>query len=379
MSSIKKRPNGTYQATIYVGRDSNGKQLFEYITRRGWKECKLAAAEIERELEEGSFVHVENIRVIAWIEKWLDLKTLSPSTRATYKSYLKNHYKPFFGQLKLKQVNDIHIMKFMSEKSKQVSQSSVRRMVSTLKCIFDDGLKQKSPTKNIKLPQEEKYIPRVLSDMEMEQIHEAVKGTKDEPIILIAAWCGLRRGEIFALKWDDVDWNKGILRVDESYSINEHNRYENKRPKSENGLREVIIDEYLLNLLSEMNKKRIEIISDKNKKSNTNNDDKDHRIFKMRPDNYSSRFAKLIRINNLPKIRFHDLRHYHASWLYDNDVPDQYAADRLGHDIRTLKEIYQHLRKDRQKELDGKMRSRKTDILKDNIVLSCPTKCLTNN
>jgi len=86
------------------------------------------------------------------------------------------------------------------------------------------------------------------------------------------------------------------------------------------------------------------------------NNEGDHRIFNMRPDSYSSYFAEFIRDNNLPVIRFHDLRHYHASWLYARGIPDQYAAQRLGHDIAILKSIYQHLGLDKQIEIDDSIR-----------------------
>ena len=58
MASIKKRPNGTYQATIFIGRDSDGKQLFQYVTKRGLRECKVAAREIEQAIEDKTFVNV---------------------------------------------------------------------------------------------------------------------------------------------------------------------------------------------------------------------------------------------------------------------------------------------------------------------------------
>lgn len=357
MASFKKRPNGTWQATIYVGRDASGKQLAKYVTRDTLKECKAAAREIEQELDEGTFIHVENIRTVEWIKKWMDMKTLSPSTRATYKSYIKNHYGPYFGALKLKQLNEIHIKKFMAEKSKEVSRASVRRMTSVLKSAFADAMKQKSPARDIKLPKEEKYVPRVPNDIEMQQIHDAVRGTRDEPIVLLAAWCGLRRGEIFALRWNDMNWKKGTLRVDEAKSINEDNLYEDKRPKSENGLREVVVPEYLMSLLETLRKPKPK----KKKKQEQDNvvelsDNSDHQVFKMRPDSYSSYWAEFVREKGLPQIRFHDLRHYHASYLYNNSVPDQYAAKRLGHDIRVLKTIYQHLGLDRQVEIDDNIR-----------------------
>jgi len=222
-----------------------------------------------------------------------------------------------------------------------------------------DVMKQKSPARDIKLPKEEKYTPRVPNDKEMEQIHNAVRGTRDEPIVLLAAWCGLRRGEIFALRWNDIDWNNGTLRVDEAKSINEDNLYEDKRPKSENGLRTVIVQEYLMGLLETLRKPKPKKKRKKDQEQDNIvklNDNSDHQIFNMRPDSYSSYWAKFVREKKLPDIRFHDLRHYHASYLYNNNVPDQYAARRLGHDIRVLKEIYQHLGLDRQKEIDDNIR-----------------------
>ncbi len=351
MAHIRKRPNGTYQATIYVGRDADGKQLFKYVTRETKKACKAAAREIEQEIEEGRFVRVENIRLAEWIQKWMDMSTLAPSTRATYKSYINNHFKPYFKGLKLKQITEIHIKKFMADKSKEVSQASVRRMTSVLKSALADALKAKSPARDIKLPKEEKYVPRVPNDIEMAQIHDAVRGTRDEPIVLLAAWCGLRRGEIFALRWNDVDWKTGILRIDEARSINEDNDYEDKRPKSENGLREVVVPEYLLGLLEALRKpkkKKGQVVA-----ISANSD---HRIFEMRPDSWSSYWAAFVTEKKLPKHRFHDLRHYHASWLYARGIPDQYAAQRLGHDIQMLKRVYQHLGLDRRMEIDDNIR-----------------------
>lgn len=347
MASIKKRPNGSYQATIYTGRDQNGKQMFKYVTKTTLKECKATARKIEQEVEDGTYINIENVRVMAWIEEQFKLKKLSPSTRATYKSYVKNHYTPFFGSMKLGQINETHIKRFTYEKSKNLSQSSVRRMTSPLKSIFNELLRERSPMKNIKLPKEEKYMPRVLTEKEMHELHAAVKGTRDEPIILLAAWCGLRRGEIFALKWNDINWDKGLILIDESYAINTDNMYEDKRPKSENGMREVVVPKYLLNLLYTLRKSQTEI---------------SERIFSMRPDSFSSYFPKLLRRNGLPRTRFHDLRHYHASWLYAMEVPDQYAAERLGHDIQVLKTIYQHLGLDKKAEIDNNIRYMYTGI-----------------
>ena len=345
MAVITKRPNGSYQAVIYVGRDDDGKKIRRTVTKPGLRECKLAAKEIEKELEDQNFSNVRNIGVVAWIDEWIETnKTrLSPSTHATYKLYSKVHYAPYFKQkMKLKELNETHIRKFMAKQLGFLSPTTVRKHISVLNKIFEEALKDKNPVRYVKLPSNAKYTPYPLSDKELLKINDAIRGTRDEVIVLLAALCGLRRGEIFALKPNDVDWKKKTIRVDENTAINDEYIYVDKGPKSDNGYRTVAVPKYVMGLLETLRKSWAEI---------------PERLFALRPDYYSSYFAKLIRDKELPPIRFHDLRHYHASWLYAQGIPDKYAAERLGHDIQTLKATYQHIGADRHKEIDDTVRS----------------------
>jgi len=81
----------------------------------------------------------------------------------------------------------------------------------------------------------------------------------------------------------------------------------------------------------------------------------DQLIFPMRPDSYTSHLGKLVRDKKIPKTRLHFLRHYHATWLYENDVLDHLAAERLGHDIKVSKGIYQHLGVKKKDEINRKI------------------------
>lgn len=360
MASIKKLANGSYQATIYVGRDENGKKLNKYVTKSGFKECKKAAREIEQQIEEGKLTFVDNTRIVEWIRMWLEnnKNKYSPSTYVLYQSYLKNYYRPFFKQMKFKQLRQMHLKKFMNELLENQSTTSVRRILSCIRPIFYDALKDKTPFKDFKLPKEEKVdysnVPTVVV---FKKIHSAVKGTRDEPIILLAAWCGLRREEIFALKQDDLDFKNNIIRIDEAYVINDNGEYEIKTTKTDNGLRNVSAPPYLMNLIKNViqngftlrkrKKKVVEITDLQNKSSKL--------LFQMRPDSYTSYLAKLSKKKNMPKIRLHFLRHYHATWLYENDVPDHLSAERLGHDIKVLKEIYQHLGVEKKEKINRKI------------------------
>lgn len=357
MASFKKIKSGSYQAKIYTGRDSSGKQQFKYITKSTLKECKVAAHEYEVEMQSKSFVDMGNSRIVDFMEKWLELKTphIADSTLISYRLYINKHFKPFFGTLRFSQVNEIYIKQYLADKLKEISNTTVRKHFFVLSEIFYDAMKRKSPCIDLNPPKPKPYTPKVPTEDEFSRLHEVVRGTRDELPILLAAWCGLRQGEIFALQWDDIDDEKNEIRIDESLGICENDAedesmektkyiYKKKDPKSDNGKRIIAAPKYIFELIRAL---RV------NQKAISN------KLFTMRPDSYSKRFAKIVarKENNLPDIRFHDLRHYHATVLYKNNIPDQYASQRLGHDIMVLKKIYQHLQCDAKVEMDAKVKT----------------------
>lgn len=344
MATYRKTKAGTFQATVYVGRDGEGKQMRRYITRPTLKACKQAAQEMERQIREKRFTDVPNMRFTRWMDRWLELNKgrLAPSTVVSYKVYIENHFKPFWGHLKLSQVNHLHLTEFMTDKLKEYSVSYVRKMMFVLSEMLEGGMPGSNPMRNVDLPQQHKKKPHLITLQEFEMIVTHVQGSYYELIILLAGWCGLRRGEICALKWDDINWSKHTIRIDESRSITEDGTYQDKSTKSAAGLRSVAAPTMLLDKL------------------------KQHRasqrllggyIFDVRPDAISRRFSRMMKTLGMEGIRFHDLRHYHASWLYAQGIPDHYAAQRLGHDIHVLKGIYQHMGLDANTELDERIKN----------------------
>ncbi len=358
MASIKKRigKNGkvSWQAAVYTGRDANGVQLFEYVTRDTERECKKAARELEQQRDEGKLSKIPNMRFSPWAKEWLKINEgrLSSSTYATYEIFNTAHFEPEFGRLKLNQINETHIKRFMSKKLKSMKKSSVRRMMSVLKVMLHDALKHKSPLSDIKLPSDGRSESNIPTHEELDKIRADVKGTHYEAIILLAGWGGLRRGEILALKPDDLDKDNCIIRIDESRRINKHSQYEDGRTKSENGIRKIVIPDELMGMLWEIRKKNPQKT----------------RLFEMRPDALTRWFSRSQKRFNWPDITFHSLRHYHASWLYENEIPDQYASKRMGHTVKVLKMVYQHIGVDREKLLDDKIKqiNKKPQLKKDN-------------
>jgi len=344
MASVKKNKNGTFTATISIGRDDNGKHIRKYITCDTEKECKTKARELETELTEGTFINIKNIRLSTWLDEWLEMNknTIAPSTYILYKGYIRAHYKPALGDYKLSQLNEIHIKMFINEKLETLTQNTVRKLLFVLRKALFDAMKHKSPAKYIEVPSKQKTRFRLITEDEFNMIYEeAKKDILDECIILLAAWCGFRRSEIFAIKPNDISIKNNTITIDEARTISD-NGYIDKRPKSENGFRTAKIPIYLIELIDKYRKQQEKI---------------DNRLFNLRPDSYTHRFKRIVNRTNInnKNIVFHDLRHYHASWLYSNNIPDLYAIERLGLDINTLKKIYQHLDKETKKEYDNKI------------------------
>ena len=346
MASIRKLTNGSWQATIYVGRNEKGKMLRKYITRQTEKEAKRDAREIERSIEQNDISNLGLMKVSAYMDSWLEINRpyLASTTVRAYKMYIEKHFKPYFGNLKMEKVTDAHIKAYMAEKLQGLSPTTVRKHFFTLRKIFGEALKHNSPCVGLKAPKPNNYTPRIPTREEFEEIRSAFArmGAEEEVIILLAGWCGLRRGEIFALQWDDIDTKEGIITVDESMALSEEGyRFEPKKPKSDNSVRVVAAPDYLIERLGVLKQGRKVIQPG---------------IFTMSPGIFDGLYRRTIKKKGLPAIRFHNLRHYHACILYENQVPDLYAAERMGHDIWVLKKIYQHLGLKKKNELDQQVK-----------------------
>lgn len=369
----KNKKTGLYQTRVYIGRDENGKQIFKYLSDNSLKGLKAKIRQVEDDIANGNLSDVSNMRFSAYMDDWLDIVApeLKPSTYKSYKMYINYHFKPSLGKYRLSQINELIIRKYISNKLKSgLSPTTVRKHFFVLSKMLKPALKNNNPCSTIAPPKKEEYKPYVLSDHEFALIHNAFRGTIDELPILLAGWCGLRLGEIFALRWNDINGN--IITIDEAKSISE-NGYVIGSPKSERGIRDIVAPKYIIELFEKLKLEQL--------KSGL-----PEFIFHFRPDGYSKRFRRLIEAHNkafeevkngskktykaknykrihsfnlqpepLPDVRFHDLRHYHATVLYKNGIPDQYAANRLGHDIMVLKKIYQHLQIDTKEEMDNKV------------------------
>ena len=180
---------------------------------------------------------------------------------------------------------------------------------------------------------------------------EIVKGTRLELPVLVAAFYGLRRGEVLGLKWDAIDFNRGTLTikrtVTEATIDGTMKIIEQDSAKTKSSLRTLPLVGSFRDYFQ-----KVKEAQELNKKvcGNCYNYDYDGYVFvnelgeRMRPNYLTEYFPKYIAKHGMPKMRFHDLRHSCASLLLANGVPLKQIQEWLGHsDFSTTANIYAHL------------------------------------
>ena len=294
-----------------------------------------------------------------FMELWLEVvrNSIEKTTFSSYTQMVKGKIAPYFRKtgVKLGELQARHIQSFYLYELKTVSASTVihehANIHKALKYAVKMDLIPYNPADKVERPKKQKYIADYYRLEELEQLFEA---TKDHPyslLIQITAFYGLRRSEALGLRWDAIDFERNTItirhivtnaKIDGKYEI-----IREDRAKTKSSLRSLPlvgnIREKLL-ALKEQQKENKRICG------NCYNREYDGYVFVdamgniFNPRNLSSNFSKLLEMNGLRHIRFHDLRHSCASLLLANDVPMKQIQEWLGHsDISTTANIYSHL------------------------------------
>ena len=222
---------------------------------------------------------------------------------------------------------------------------------SALKYAVKTDMLVQNVADKVDRPKKNSFQPVFLSAEEMQKMFEALRGTKLELPVLVAAFYGLRRSEALGLKWDAIDFERGTISVIRTVTTitldGKQTEIEQQSAKTKSSLRTLPLigsfREYFLQVKEarELNKKVC---------GNCYNYDYDGYVFvnelgeRMRPNYLTEYFPKYIAKHGMPKMRFHDLRHSCASLLLANGVPLKQIQEWLGHSaFSTTANIYAHL------------------------------------
>lgn len=346
MARAKKLPSGRWRALVYDYTDNKGKRHYKSFTADTKKEAEFLAAQfslekkdIERSVKENLIPFREALDTYISERE----KTLSPGTIREYRRSQRTDFKEIEGIFICDLTQDV-IQSFINEKSKNHSPKTVRNIHGIICAVMaryfpDKALKTVLPKK----VRPSLYIP---SDNEIKALISYVQQNDPEMEvpILLAAFGPMRRGEICALRSENISGN--IVHVCRSMVLNSENKWVIKAPKSYAGDRLIEFPDFVIEKI-------------KNIRGS---------ITQFNPAMVSNHFSSDLRRAGLPHFRFHDLRHYSASIQHAIGIPDAYIMQRGGWGSDTvLKTIYRHALEEKEKEMYGKANKYFSDVMQHKI------------
>ena len=209
----------------------------------------------------------------------------------------------------------------------------------------------------VSLPHVERYEAHVLTVDQAHKLLEVALGTRLDALLLVALTTGMRRGELLALRWNDVDLKRGVLQVRHTLSWISGFGYVDGETKTKAGRRKIVLPRVVIEALKEHGERQ--------KQARIAAGDKwceQGIVFCniyggfFNPGHVWFLFGKLLKEAGLPHVRFHDLRHSAATILLEARIPLKTVQELLGHSsIAITADIYSHVSPEMQQEVVDKM------------------------
>jgi integrase len=343
MPKIEKLPSGSFRMRITIGTTKEGKVVRKSITATTRKELK-AKASLYKVQHPSAPADLTFARAVdLYIES--SEATLSPSTIRGYRSVARKLCGLPLASMPLNSITKTDVQQAIDQLSTQTADKTPPALkgIDTGKDYSNSRISPKSVRnayglitavltrydiviKGVRLPQKVRSVITVPGDDDMKQILAAAKGTALEVPIMLAAIGGMRRGEICALKIEDLEGN--VIHVSKSMVKDKDGSWVVKPPKTFGSDRYVELPSYVADLIRSQGY-----------------------IVRCTPSTLSDNHARFLDRHGLPHIRFHDYRHHMVSALHAAGVPDHYIMQRGGWSSDyTMKNVYRHTLADHESE-----------------------------
>lgn len=326
LPKIKQLPSGNFQARVYAGKDADGKAVYRSITRPTYAEVQLELAAFKVEHKEEKVQAVANRTVRDVIQDYININSsvFSPSTVRLYNGLLRNSLQSLMS-VKLPQIDQNTVQKAVNEEAARVSPKAVRNAYG----LFTAAMAVEMPDRvfRVNLPQKIKSNISIPTEEEVKKLLETAEGTDMEIPVLLGACCGMRRSEIGALTWGDINLDSEIITINKAMVVGEDKQMHIKGTKSAAGKRTIKLFPFVVCRLAEACEGR----------SPTD-------AVTIDPPAITSRWRWVLRHAEIPHYRFHDLRHYLVSVMLSLNIPKKYIADYVGHETEDMiEQVYGHI------------------------------------
>jgi len=348
---------------VHRGRSGKGpgKRKQQWQSVKGTKkDAERRLGELLQAVDNGSYVKPEKMTVGEHLENWLKeyvLVNTAPRTAEDYEMVIRLHLIPALGNLPLSRLRPEHIQRYYSDKLTNgrcdgkggLSPKTVRNhhhiLHSTLQNAMKLGLIVRNPADAVAVPRVQRSEVQAWDKAEVTAFLEGIKGTTYYPIFYLALYTGMRRSEILALRWQDVDLLLGQVYVSRSLHRLKGGELVFRSTKSDKGRRTIALPPSAVLLLREHREKQ-----QLEKAMMDSTLGEDDLVFghpdgtPFVPDTITHVWQKILKKSEIKRIRLHDARHTHATVLPAQGVHPKIVQERLGHSsIQMTIDTYSHV------------------------------------
>jgi integrase len=337
---IRKRGK-SWSVVIYLGPDpKTGKKRYKWFTHGTRREAQAHLVQLLNQVQAGGGIPPTRLLLKDYLEQWLRDYAAGAVTQTTLESYImiaRKHVIPAIGHVPLGRITSQALQGYLSDKLRTgLSPTTVLHQHRLLHEAFHHavrwGLLPRNPCDFVDPPKKHKVEMRVWDEEQVRLfLAEAKRSSQYYPLYLAAVTTGMRQGELLGLRWKDIDFTLGIASVQQKfYRLGRQPVF--SPPKNDKS-RPVAFAPALLEVLRGVR----DVQAEHRKLLGPEYEDRDLIFcqFNGKPlhaHNVTQRdFRRIIKRSGLPRIRFHDLCHSHATHLLRAGVHPKVVQERLGH------------------------------------------------
>ena len=352
---VVKRYKDSYTLVLNLGMDpATGKRKQQWISVRGTKkDAEKRLAELLHQLDNGTFIKPGKTTVAEYLRKWLEdycRANLAPRTTEGYESIVRCHLIPSLGKIPLTQLKPEHVQSLYSKGlSAGLSHRTIRYIHATLHKSLQTAVKLgmlvRNPTDAVEPPRVQHREMRTMNESDIHIFLEFAKSTPYYALFYLALFTGMRRSELLALRWCDVDLILCQLSITRALHQLQDGSRVIRPPKTAKGRRLISLSPSTTIVLGEHREQQ-----EKLRQSIGSTLTEDTLVFchedgsPLLPNSVSHAWTKLANRVGLKGIRLHDARHTHASLMLKQGIHPKIVQERLGHaSIQITLDTYSHV------------------------------------
>lgn len=350
---MRRSGEHSYQIGVYLGKDADGKKKYKWLTVQGNKrQAQAKLNETVHQINTGVFADPKGT-LGEFIERWMveyAKPNLSPSTTEGYQSIVRAGIDPALGKVQLKNLKPELLQKYYADKlAEGLSTTTVRHHAMLLHCILEHAVKWqllvRNPADAVSLPVTRHTEMHTLDETQAEQILKAAIDTPYFSLFHLALFTGMRRSELLALRWSDIDLAGAEILISRSMHRLLTKEVVFRGTKTVRSSRSialapascVVLRNHLDNEMALCIRVGIPFTNDR-------------LIFcqwdgtPLVPDTISQAWRRLTHRLGIQHVRLHDLRHTHATLMLKAGIHPKIVQERLGHSsIATTLDTYSHV------------------------------------